>query len=76
VIRESGGNYTGTIAPDGDDLGDISSFQLRGNDIVITAAGGSVTVTLRLTARGDSLVGTYEVSNGQTGRFRSVRIRR
>jgi hypothetical protein len=76
VIRGSHGAYTGTIAPDGDEPGPITSLQVRGSDLEIVAAGGSVTVNLRLTARGDSLVGTYEVSNGQAGRFRSVRIRR
>jgi hypothetical protein len=79
VIRETAGQFSGTVAPDGGDQGQITRLTSQGSDVTIEATTTSnATVVLKLQARGDSLVGNYRVTAGgdDAGDFRAGRIRR
>ncbi|MBI4502114.1 MAG: hypothetical protein HY700_13255 [Gemmatimonadetes bacterium] len=77
VIKVGPAGYSGTVAPDGNEPAPITKVTTEGiNVLVLASIGDGGTVTLRLKAVADSLNGTYEVSNGEGGELRSVRIRR
>jgi hypothetical protein len=78
VVRQAGGQYTGSVAPDGNEPAPFSRFTTQGAGVVIEAGvGNGAVVTLRLQARADSLVGTYQLSGGmmETGNFRAGKVR-
>jgi hypothetical protein len=79
VIRQTAGQYSGTVAPEGAEPAQITRLTATGQDVTIEAGiGNGGLVMLKLKAQGDSLLGTYQVTGGgnESGDIRAGRIRR